>query len=93
MNYLDALRINGKVFETVSGKWQAEVTNTPKQEHSDKILYEVRFRQDSQQRDLRLFISDAGIHHDARRYYERRIFDSVKQWLDLESGDGELEVF
>jgi hypothetical protein len=57
------------------------------------VSFEIVFKNGQSERTLHLLISDAGIHHDPDRSYERRILDAVRFWVDSEQGDGKLECF
>jgi hypothetical protein len=87
-NYHDALRIHGKTC----GEWRASSPDDPMTGNSDQVAFKVVFTKEAEKRTLRLRISNAGIHHDSDRSYERRVLDVVKQWLDFEQGDRELDV-
>jgi hypothetical protein len=95
-DYQTLLPIDGRIFETEKGTWQARVTNTPNPVGTDRVCYMILFTLENghvEPRRLKLWVSDVQLHHDADKKYQTSIFEYLKTWLEVDSNSEELEYF
>ncbi len=88
--------IHGKTFETHEGRWSASVTNNPNPIGTDRVCYMVQFalvEDIGLWRNLKLWVSDVGLHHDPDNEYKSEIFNHISRWLNAHSANGELSYF
>ena len=90
----DLFSIDGREFDTPSGKLTARVMNEPDAAPSgggisDQAWFILRF---SDGKELTLVLSDAGLHHDLDYAYRARAFQLVQDWL-LHGGPQKIEFY
>lgn len=89
--------INGRVFESPTGKWRAELTKDPEPlVGSDRLLFDLSFHNIDDERvatrRLRLWTSDAGLH--TRKEYVPQLFNFILSRLSMTNAiEEETEFF
>ncbi len=95
-DYRTLLPIDGRTFETDKGTWKAKVTDWPDPVGTDQVCYSLEFEAvstNAKPRCLKLWLSDAALHHDPEAKYKSVVFGLVNQWLLTESNKPELYYF
>ncbi len=63
---------------------------------TDRALYVIRFDPADQikpSRELKLWVSDAALHHDRDWTYKKAIFRVINKWMESDQTNGEIAYF
>lgn len=91
--YVEALNINGEVFETAVGTWRVKVKEPTTELDNDRLAYEIIFlpeQSDLPKRTLKLRIYKEILLVEKRG---NEIARRVLEWLEFEEGDGEISIY
>lgn len=94
--YLLLLPLNGQFFKSSTGKWKCEITSAPVPGGTDRACYLLNFEPEDRTRNSRqltLWVSAAGLHHDTDWRYKNAIFAIIMKWLDSGNNSGEITYF
>jgi len=94
--YLQLLPINGQVFNSSAGEWKCEITSAPSPGATDRACYQLKFEPADRIRgpkQLALWVSVAGLHHDSDWRYKKAIFRIISDWLGSGQSSGEVAYF
>jgi hypothetical protein len=93
-NYRSLLPIDDRVFFDASGAWQGKIVGEPRPGGSDRLCYSLQFESEGRNtRNLKLWLSGAGLHRDSDQLYKCAIYLVVESWLEAGSPQDELYLY